>query len=287
MTRRTTGNESLWVGATIERATGRPRTLLLLSIVISIALADAVSADHHGGDGHSDEAPPAHESKPASDDRAVEAKPPDTADEWSPILYVPPNRGRALNTAAGGTRTLTTESGDVTVAVLAPRDHVAFTTRAQPTLYWFVSADTDQRIDLTLVDDDSIDPLLEMTVPAPVRRGIHSLVLAEFGLSLEPWKTYRWHVAIVQDAKRRSIDTLAEGFIERTGITASLERSLRGASTAYGPYALSGIWYDAIDEVLSAIGKDPGNKRLRLQRAAMLEQAELGEIAEYALRADR
>ena len=62
---------------------------------------------------------------------------------------------------------------------------------------------------------------------------------------------------------------------------------LRDAHSAFAPYALSGIWYDAMDEVLTAIGEDPGNKRLRLQRAAMLEQAELGEIARYALRAER
>jgi len=201
------------------------------------------------------------------------------------IAYIPPSRGRAQNTAGAGTRTLS--KGDVTVRVLAPRDHVAFTTRAQPTLYWYVSQDTDIRVDLTLVDPDEIDPLLELTVPGPVRGGIHALRLDELGLELSPDKVYRWHVALVQDARRRANDTSAEGLIARTPVTRDLERNLGESRYRYAPYALSGIWYDAMDELLLAIEKDPRNKRLRLQRSALLEQANLEEVAIYAVRAGR
>lgn len=204
------------------------------------------------------------------------------ASDWSPVLYVPPSRGQARHTAAGGTRG-TARQGSVELAVLAPRDHVALTTRAQPTLYWYLSEPIAGRIDVTVIDDESIDPLLEVTLPGPIRAGIHTLDLASHGLRLEPGRVYTWHVAWVQDAERRSSDLLAEGFIERTGVTRELERSLAEASARYAPYALSGIWYDAIAELEAALAEAPRNRRLLLQQVALLEQAELPRVAEYAL----
>ena len=196
------------------------------------------------------------------------------------VAYVPPSRGRARQTAGAGTRS--NASGE-RVAVLAPPDHVAFTTRAQPTLYWFVSEDTTTRIDLTLVDEDEIDPLLEITVPGPVTAGIHGLALSEVGVVLEPARTYRWYVTLVRDAERRSNDSVAGGAIERTQLSPDLERTLASTRFDYAPLALSGIWYDAIDELLLALAERPEDERLRVQRAALLEQAELSEVALFVL----
>ena len=211
----------------------------------------------------------------------AEAKVEIADEDWAPVLYVPPSRGRARHTAAGGTR----GAGGVEIAVLAPRDHVALTTRAQPTLYWYVSEPIRGRVDVTLIDDVSIDPLLEATVPGPVEAGIHTLDLAEHGLTLKPGRVYTWHVAWVQDADRRSSDLLAEGFIERTVPSRSLARSLEGASDRFAPFALSGIWYDAIAELEQALSVAPGDRRLLLQQVALLRQAELPRVADYALEA--
>jgi hypothetical protein len=194
--------------------------------------------------------------------------------EFAPVMYVPPARGRAQYTAAGATRGIPGLK-PLDVAVLAPEDHVALTTRAQPTLYWFVSEDTDARIDLTLVDEASIDPLLEWTVPSPVTRGIHALDLAEHGVRLEAGKVYRWHVAVVRDARRRANDIFDQGLIERTEAPAGLERSLADAEDAFAPYARSGIWYDAMAELQSALREDPQNPKLRAQEAAFLEAIKL------------
>lgn len=203
----------------------------------------------------------------------------------SPIIYIPPARGRALHTAAGGTRGI---SGDaVRLAVVAPTDHIALTTRAQPTLYWFVSEDTATRIDVTLADETSIDPLLELTVPGPVKKGIHALRLADMGLELDEDRVYHWSVALVSDATRRSNDKFAEGMIARTPVTSGLVRALEGAEESFAPYALSGIWYDAMDELFGAIENKPASRRLRRQQIALLEQVNLGEVAAYAVRNER
>ena len=209
----------------------------------------------------------------------------EAADLPAPIIYVPPPRGRAVHTAGAGTRGISGD--DIRLAVVAPTDHVALTTRAQPTLYWFVSADTNTRIDITVTDENAIDPLLELTVPGPVKRGIHALRLADQGLELDADKTYHWSVALVSDAKRRSNDKFVEGYIARTPVTSVLEQSLESAQETFAPYALSGIWYDAMDELFGAIEKKPASRRLRRQQIALLEQANLSEVASYAVRRER
>lgn len=209
---------------------------------------------------------------------AAEARRPaeaDSAEAWTPALYVPPSRGQARRTAAGGTRG-SARLGSLELAVIAPRDHVAFTTRAQPKLYWYLSEGVDTRVDVTLIDDESIDPLLELTVPGPVGPGIHEIDLAEHDIVLEPGRVYSWHVALVRDAARRSNDLLAEGFIERT---AERDAAPGEARRAVADLARSGLWYDAIARLREAISASPKDPQLRRQQTALLEQAELGRVA--------
>jgi Flp pilus assembly protein TadD len=52
-------------------------------------------------------------------------------------------------------------------------------------------------------------------------------------------------------------------------------------------YAESGIWYDAIDDLSRLISAEPDNRRLREQRAALLEQVGLREAAEFDRAAGR
>lgn len=197
------------------------------------------------------------------------------------IQFVPPSRGKARHSAAGGTRGVDSAAvSRVRVSVVAPSE--GLTTRAQPVLYWYLSRETAARIDVVLTDDEAIDPLLEITLAAPAAGGIHALDLAEHGVSLEPGRVYRWSVAVVPDAKRRSNDIIAEGVIERTGASEDLTRALEEAELRFAPYALSGIWYDALAELRSAREADPENPGLKRQEIALLEQIELHEVARFA-----
>ncbi|MCR9094964.1 MAG: DUF928 domain-containing protein [bacterium] len=196
------------------------------------------------------------------------------------IRFVPPNRGKARRSAAGGTRGVDTSAvSSIRVAVVAPAE--GLTTRAQPVLYWYLSRETDARIDVVLIDDDAIDPLLEFTLPTPVEAGIHGLDLSDHGIELERGRVYRWSVAVVRDAKRRSNDIMTEGVIERVAASDELERSLEAEPGAFAPYALSGIWYDALAALRSARDASPADGELHSQEVALLEQIELPEVARY------
>ena len=196
------------------------------------------------------------------------------------IRFVPPNRGKARRSAAGGTRGVDTSAvSSIRVAVVAPAE--GLTTRAQPVLYWYLSRDSDARIDVVLIDDDAIDPLLEITLPTPVEAGIHGLDLSDHGIELERGRVYRWSVAVVRDAKRRSNDIMTEGVIERVAASDALERSLEAEPEGFAPYALSGIWYDALAALRSARDTSPADGELQSQEVALLEQIELPEVARY------
>lgn len=197
------------------------------------------------------------------------------------LAYQPPLRGATEGgRVGGGTRGL----GDqpVTIDVLAP-DHTGLTVSEQPTLYWFVSKRIDQPAELTIIDDKSIEPLVDIKLTPPIEAGIHSLSLAEHGVQLEPGVPYQWFVAVVVDPTQRSNDVIAGGEIQRVSASDTLRSDLGGAGEDQRPavFAQAGIWYDALDGVSTLIERHPGDAKWKELRAALLEQVGLEKAAAY------
>jgi hypothetical protein len=183
----------------------------------------------------------------------------------------------------GGTRT--TASGTATVKVLAP-EAVGLTTRAQPTLYWFVSDAVEKPVVVTLIDEQTIDPLLELTLAAPTAAGIQALDLATLGVRLETGRHYEWEVALVDASGERHRDIYARGAIERVDASADLAAKLQGGAPMEKAKALAqaGIWYDAVDELSRAIvnAESPDARSLDAERRSLLTQVNLDAVAAYA-----
>jgi hypothetical protein len=196
-------------------------------------------------------------------------------------VYQPPLRGTTAGGRIGG-GTRGTGEQSITMSVLAP-EHPGLTVSAQPRLYWYVSENVDIPAELTVVDKHSADPLLELSVAAPIQRGIHALDLEQQGIRLEPGVRYEWYVALVVDPQQRSNDIVAGGEIEFVSPAADLEGNLASAGEGSGPviYAEAGIWYDAIDAVSLLIAQNPTDAARREQRAALLDQVGLGQAAAY------
>ena len=189
------------------------------------------------------------------------------------FAYQPPMRGSASSGRIGGGTRGTADAPSVTLEVLAP-EHAGLTVSAQPTLYWFVSQRIESDAELTIVDDTSIDPLLELKLKGPIEAGIHALSLKDHGVELKPLVPYQWFVAVVMDPSQRSYDIVAGGEIQRVGEPGNLA----GTPQAY---AEAGIWYDALDGLSAQIDSQPKNTGLRQQRAALLDQVGLPGAAEY------
>ncbi|MBI3357361.1 MAG: DUF928 domain-containing protein [Nitrospirae bacterium] len=192
-------------------------------------------------------------------------------------VYKPPVRGAPGGRVGGGTR----GTGDqtFTLSVLAP-NHTALTIQEQPVLYWFVSRPITTPIVFTL-SDNGVKPLVEQTLTPPFEKGIHRLNLADYGAKLAAGKQYRWFVSLVSDSKRRSRDVLAGATIERTNGLAPAGQLDPMAQARQ--YADAGQWYDAIAVLSDLIEGNPSEGTYRRQRAGLLQQVGLIDIAEYDL----
>ena len=192
------------------------------------------------------------------------------ADAGVPV-YNPPSRGAPGGRIGGGTR-----GGGQNVfvlSVLAP-DHSAFTTSEQPSLYWFISKPTSLPIELTVMDPQGVQPILETRVPAPTKPGIQRVRLADYNIHIAPGAAYRWFVAVIPDADRRSKDILAGGAIERVDLQQDVKAKLARASEKEIPfiYAQAGLWYDALKSISDLIDAAPQDQELQNQRTALLKQ---------------
>ena len=97
---------------------------------------------------------------------------------------------------------------------------------------------------------------------------------------------YRWFVTLVVDPSNPSKDITAGGIIERVDYVESL---IINAATEEDPARLAsaGLWYDAIRKLSERIEAAPHDPFLRMQRAALLLQVGLQEVAEPDLKRNR
>ena len=173
---------------------------------------------------------------------------------------------------------------ELTIIALVP-DHVGFTTKKDPTLYWHVSQATSLPVQFTLTDSRSVRPIAEIPLPHPRHAGVQTVRLKDYGISLDPGIQYRWSVSIRPDPDKPSEDLVTGGMIERIEFN---EGSALGFphvcnKDAVSRYAEAGLWYDAIDCISDLIESNPNDSLLRKQRAYLLNQINLPHVAEFDL----
>ena len=161
--------------------------------------------------------------------------------------------------------------------VLSP-DHMGWTSKASPTLYWRLSEATNLPIEIVITDDVSVEPLLETRLTGSQASGIHGLSLAGQGIELVPDTTYRWSVALVLDDENRSRDRFAGSALlyRPPGAVAAEALAAAGPGRLAHGYADQGYWYDAFDQFTLWLEAEPRDARLLEHRAALLEQVGIG-----------
>ena len=167
------------------------------------------------------------------------------------------------------------------LSVLAP-DHAGLTASEQPSLYWQISTATTYPVELTIMDPRQIEPVLETRLAGPIQAGLHRVRLADYGVRLDPDVPYRWYVAVVVDPDRRAKDVLAGGVIERVTPSQDLRQRLAAAprEQVAAVYAGDGLWYDALTAASDLVEAAPGDPAVRRERAALLTQVGLREVAQ-------
>jgi hypothetical protein len=211
----------------------------------------------------------------------VSSAPPASAKVARPV-YQPPKLGKPARTVGGGSR----GSKDKVPAlfVVAP-EHVGQTASAKPSLFYFVDRvpDPSIRVEFTLLDEDGIEPLVETVLPTPKRAGVHRIRLSDHGVTLDPGAEYEWSVSLVLDPNERSKDIVATSWIDRIPESGELKSRLASEGATATVFAEEGLWYDAIGALSDEIDGDPSNVQLAEQRADLLRQVGLDEIAAGAV----
>jgi hypothetical protein len=116
-------------------------------------------------------------------------------------------------------------------------------------------------------------PLLETVLP-PGSAGIQAIDLRALGVRLSHNVEYEWSVAVVTDPAQRSRDVVSGGAIMRVEATASPSADPAAATEG-------GHWYDLLMALERRVREQPGDSGARSARAALLDEAGLGEVAEF------
>lgn len=194
--------------------------------------------------------------------------------------YKPPLRGAPGGRLGGGTR----GSGDdsLFLSALAP-DHTGMTAQEQPSLYWYLSGPTKYAIEFTLIEAKAQKPLVETRITQAVQPGVQAIRLADHNVRLKTGVQYQWFVALVPDPEQRSKDIIAGAEIERVDLEPGVRTKLEQAGKPNAPsvYAEAGLWYDALSALADLIATKPGDSLYHRQRAALLSQVGLKEVAAY------
>jgi hypothetical protein len=185
-------------------------------------------------------------------------------------LYRPPPARLEPRRVGGPTRSLV--PGVPAVTVLAP-DHLGLTRSAQPILYWFIAEPTTARIELSLIEPGVEAPLLETVLP-PGSAGIRAIDLRALDVRLAPGIEYEWSVAVVTDPAQRSRDVVSGGAIMRVDAAA-------GEAADASIVSEHGFWYDLLMALDHRVREQPADTAARSERAALLDEVGLGEVAAF------
>lgn len=144
------------------------------------------------------------------------------------------------------------------VALLAPHDHVAWTSTERPELYWRFAGRSEQvaRAFLIVSRGPSADTL-PLPQPEP---GIQRIALDQTALRLRRGVDYRWRVVLQYtdaDLPEASDEAWLRVVVEKAPSSAPPD-----AVTSAQSAAALGLWYDAFATLTSEYAHDPADEKL-------------------------
>ncbi len=174
---------------------------------------------------------------------------------WTPN----PERGSASSTLSGGRRgtsasacALDSGDPDPAITLLVPEGTAGLTTTAHPTLSWYLESQQATDMEFVLSDPRQANPIYTKSVRA--ESGLVEVMLPE-SVNLAVGTRYRWTVFVTCNGGENEIH--ARSFVERVAdpdLAAAVEimTPIEQASA----YAAKGIWYDALNTLVSTYRTD-------------------------------
>lgn len=161
------------------------------------------------------------------------------------------------------------------VATRAPADHAGLTLSASPRLWWLVEETIEQPLQVTVVDEEALEPILRIDLSGPHTTGLHSIDLMDHGVRLESGREYRWFVSVLVDPNRPSRNPISAGALRVIDAADARRVEVDEAPASARGHRLAqlGIWYDAYDFFASLAEANPQVEGLAAYRDRLVDLA--------------
>lgn len=227
----------------------------------------------------------------------------------SRIRFVPPVTKNPRQSQGAGSRGCAEETlGQNLVTLLIPsQDYIGQTSSRYPTFSWYLSQPVEVPMQFTLVEDKGGgggETIWEKQIDSPQPGMIH-VEIPKDRPKLLPGKTYRWTVTLVCNSVQPSANRYFISYIERVPITPDLAQKLSatglnrdslpknipsGSSLELREraslYAESGLWYDAVATLTTALKQYPKDALVQEDWLSLFNQVGLGDVAKQELKGE-
>jgi len=223
------------------------------------------------------------QSPPPTPPKAESQVPAQPAVALRKAAYKPPVKGAPEVRVAGGARGPSTTS-KVLVETVSP-NHTGLSATPTPTLFYFQSAPSKARLQITLTEPGVAQPLLDLSANAEKTAGLHGIPLAKHGVTLKPGVTYRWNIALVSGKTATSADPVASGEVRHVAPEAALADTLAKAPSEAERTAIlleAGYFYDGFSALNALADTHPDESSYRTGLKSLLEQVHLTQIVKAA-----
>ncbi len=191
---------------------------------------------------------------------------------WTPD----PDQGSASSTLSGGRRgtsasacALDSLAPDPAITLLVPEGATGLTTKAQPTLSWYLESENVAEMTFMLSHPEQATPIHTQHISAS--EGLVEVSLPD-SAALEVGTRYRWMVFLTCNNGENEVH--ARSFVERVAEdSVATDISSLSETQQAEAYAESGIWYDALNSLVSAYRAESQMSTL-LDIRGLLEQAD-------------
>ena len=184
------------------------------------------------------------------------------------VPYTVEESGHDEARVGGGARA---EGGGPTIFLLVAQ-RPGKTVKSNPTLYWYLTEDTDADLDIVISRPNQVEPVVKRTLTGHKKAGIGSLDLTDEKELTEGAQhkvtAYLWLDR--GNTGGNGSNPFSAGFLTRVPVPADLAAA--GAGPDQFAFARAKLWYDAVDAVSKKITASPADVHLRRQRVSLLEK---------------
>ncbi|MBD2438953.1 DUF928 domain-containing protein [Nostoc sp. FACHB-110] len=197
--------------------------------------------------------------------------------------FTPPNRQAPRTTAGGGTRGGACLASKKNLQPLIPQNKLGLTLAERPSFYWFVSPNSIQTGEFSLLDGDDI--VYSTTVKLPDKPGIMGFTLPSNAPSLKVGEQYHWYFAIACSLEDTGKQTTIDGWVERIQTTPALSKQLASTNPKQlsQVYASAGIWHEALQILVQQRLTNPSDRTVIVNWRAFLDSVGLNNLVSQPL----